>query len=44
MWCVAASPETYTRFTRVYAWTGEQYAAWLGSAFCDIWLAPPDLT
>ncbi len=44
VWCIAASPETYTRFTRVYDWTDEQYATWLGTAFCDIWLSPPDLT
>ncbi len=40
VWCMAASPETYRRFTRFYGWTDEQYAAWLGIAYRDIWLGP----
>ena len=44
VWCLVASPETHTRFTRVYGWTDEQYATWLGSTFRDIWLSPPDRT
>lgn len=42
VWCLAASPESYTRFTRIYGWTDERYAAWLGSTFRDLWLGPPD--
>lgn len=40
VWCMAASPETYLRFTRFYGWTDEQYAAWLATAYRDIWLGP----
>lgn len=40
VWCVAASPETYVRFVRYYGWTDDQYAAWLTTAYRDIWLGP----
>jgi hypothetical protein len=40
VWCVAASPETYLRFTRTYGWTDEQYSSWLATAYGDIWLGP----
>jgi AcrR family transcriptional regulator len=40
VWCVAASPESYVRFTRHYGWTDEQYASWLTTAYRDVWLPP----
>ena len=44
VWCMAASPETYMRFTSFYGWTDEQYVAWLTTAYRDIWLGPLSTT
>ena len=40
VWCMAASPETYLRFTRTYGWTDDEYSSWLATAYRDIWLGP----
>lgn len=41
VWCMAASPETHLRFTRVYGWTDDQDIPGLVSACRDIWSVPP---